>query len=319
MIMNTFEDLFSEYAGRITDTANEQESTFIQYCQVFSSLITDSFYVFDVVQKQFCYIKPHDLFLCGHSVEEAMMLGYDFYSQIIYPEDLSLWKSMLEIIMKYLTEIKESPNEIDYFSCTFRLQRKYSFITYPLGQMIYLRMRPFWINNRLRYLICTMKSSSIQNVGNLYLYKMGQIYKKYKFTNKRWHLAELKLLTEHENIILMLAKQDKTSGEIAKILCKSRNTIQNQINMLLKKLEVHSIQKAIEVADHYSIYTQQGEQNYLQSSYIKKRHSLSKDNLQRIQQHLNQQKSIRQIARLEGISESTIRYWINKRILIKSP
>lgn len=29
MIMNTFEDLFSEYAGRITDTVNEQESVFI--------------------------------------------------------------------------------------------------------------------------------------------------------------------------------------------------------------------------------------------------------------------------------------------------
>ena len=51
MIMNTFEDLFSEYAGRITDTVNEQESVFIQYCKLFSSIITDSFYVLDIVQK----------------------------------------------------------------------------------------------------------------------------------------------------------------------------------------------------------------------------------------------------------------------------
>ena len=51
MIMNTFGDFFPKYAGKITDTTNDQESAFIQYCKVFSSLTTDSFYVFDVVQK----------------------------------------------------------------------------------------------------------------------------------------------------------------------------------------------------------------------------------------------------------------------------
>ena len=91
--MNTFEDLFSEYAGRITDTVNEQESVFIQYCKLFSSIITDSFYVLDIVQKQFCYIKPDNLFLCDHSVEEAMRLGHDFYTQIIHPDDLPLWST----------------------------------------------------------------------------------------------------------------------------------------------------------------------------------------------------------------------------------
>lgn len=319
MIMNTFEDFFPKYAEKITDTTNDQESAFIQYCKVFSSLTTDSFYVFDVVQKRFCYIKPDNLFLCDHSVEEAMKLGYDFYSQIIHPEDLPLWTSMLESILRYLKNLKESPNEIDYFSCTFRLQRKYSFVTHPLGQMIYLRTRPLWIDGELRYLVCTMESSSIKNVGNLYLHKIGQICKKYKFTTRRWHLTELKVLSERENTILMLAKQDKTSGEIANILCKGRNTIQNQINMLFKKLEVHSMQEAIEVADHYSIlYTRQNEQDHIQSSDIKKRCSHLKDNLQRIQQHLNQQKSIRQIARLENTPESTIRYWINKGIIIKS-
>lgn len=30
--MNTIEDIFSEYAERITDSAKEQKSTFIQYC-----------------------------------------------------------------------------------------------------------------------------------------------------------------------------------------------------------------------------------------------------------------------------------------------
>ena len=80
--MNTIEDIFSEYAERITDSAKEQKSTFIQYCKGISSLIPDSFYVLDIVQKQFIHIKPDNLFLCGHSVKEAMELGYDFFPKI---------------------------------------------------------------------------------------------------------------------------------------------------------------------------------------------------------------------------------------------
>lgn len=259
--MNAFEDPFPEYAGRITDTANEQESAFIQYCKVFSSIITDSFYVLDVVQKQFCYIKPDDLFLCGHSVEEATTLGYDFYSQIIYPEDLPLWTNIVETVQQHLKDLEEDRDEIDYFSCTFRLQRKYSFVPRPLPQMIYLKMKPLWVDGELRYLICAMKSSTIKNIGNLRLHKMGQIYKEYKFTTRHWHPITPQVLTERETAILMLADQGKNSREIAEALCKGQNTIQNQIKALFIKLEVHSMWEAIEVADHYISHLKQKTQD----------------------------------------------------------
>ena len=87
MIKNTIEDILSKYVGGKIDIANEQKSISMQRRKVFSSIITDSFYVLDIVQKQFIYIKPDDLFLCGHSVKEAMELGYDFFSRVIHPED----------------------------------------------------------------------------------------------------------------------------------------------------------------------------------------------------------------------------------------
>ena len=181
MIMNTFEDLFSEYAGRITDTVNEQESVFIQYCKLFSSIITDSFYVLDIVQKQFCYIKPDNLFLCDHSVEEAMRLGHDFYTQIIHPDDLPLWTNILKIIPQYLDR-KDKWNEIDYFSCTLRLLRKYSFSSHFLSQMVYQRMKPICLNNNLRYLICIVENSTDKKAGNLFLHnKDKSTYEEYNF------------------------------------------------------------------------------------------------------------------------------------------
>jgi DNA-binding CsgD family transcriptional regulator len=57
-----------------------------------------------------------------------------------------------------------------------------------------------------------------------------------------------KKLTEPERAILMLARQGKNTKEIAGILCKSPETIHNQIKRIFFKLDVHSIQEAIEVA-----------------------------------------------------------------------
>ena len=254
MIMNTFEDFFPKYAGKITDTTNDQESAFIQYCKVFSSLTTDSFYVFDVVQKRFCYIKPDNLFLCDHSTEEAMKLGYDFYKQIIHPDDLPLWTNILKIIPQYLNDRKDKWNEIDYFSCTLRLLRKYSFSSRFLSQMVYQRMKPICLNNQLRYFICIVGSSTYKETGNLLLHNKNiLIYEEYNFITRRWKQQTRELLTEREKAILMLAKQGKNTVEIANDLYKGLNTIRIQIKSLFNKLKAHSIQEAIEFCDYYHL------------------------------------------------------------------
>jgi DNA-binding NarL/FixJ family response regulator len=117
----------------------------------------------------------------------------------------------------------------------------------------------------------------------------------------------------------MLAEQGKTSGEIAGVLCREENTIRNQINRLFSKLEVHSMQEAIEVAcSHQLIYPNPDiEQQPVEAPLKRTRVLLTEDQLQRIQQYLDDGKSIREAARLEGITERAIRYWIDKRRLKK--
>lgn len=252
--MNTIHDPLSEYLDKIANIPNGQEATFIQYCKMFSSITSDSFYVLDIPQKQFYYIKPDDLFLCGHSVEEAMRLGHDFYTQIIHPDDLPLWTNILKIVSNYLYDQKDKWNEIDYFSCTFRLLRKYSFSSRLLSQMVYQRMKPIWLNNHLRYLLCMVGSSTHKEAGFFFLHSKDKlIYEEYSFTTRRWKQQKRELLTEREKAILMLAKQGKNTVEIANDLCKGQYTIRNQIKPLFNKLKVHSIQEAIEFCDCYHL------------------------------------------------------------------
>jgi hypothetical protein len=71
--------------------------------------------VLNIPQKQFCYVKPDDLFLCGFSAGDALRLGYDFCSKIIHPKDLSLWTDMRKAVLCYLKDFEEKRDEIDFF------------------------------------------------------------------------------------------------------------------------------------------------------------------------------------------------------------
>lgn len=227
----------------------EYITTLIRNFEIFSS-VTECIYVWDIQKKQFCCVKADDLFLCGYSAEEALRNGYDFYHKIIHPKDLSPCLDMQIAIFQYLKNDQWDLNEIVHFSCTFRLQRNYSFLpTRSLSQMIYHKATPVWEDQKLRYLICSVNSSVIKNTGNLRAYHKGRLaYDEYNFVTKRWEHKTKELLTEREKAILMLAEQGKSSVEIANILYKGHDTIRNQIKALFIKLDVHSMQEAREIA-----------------------------------------------------------------------
>jgi hypothetical protein len=77
----------------------------IRYFDVLSSITAERLYVLDILRKQLCYARPDDLFLCGFSVEDALKPGYDFYSKIIYPDDLPLWEDIRTAVLRYLKKI----------------------------------------------------------------------------------------------------------------------------------------------------------------------------------------------------------------------
>jgi DNA-binding NarL/FixJ family response regulator len=320
--MKNLKDRFFEYAQGESSVPDERISVLIRYFDLFSSLATGSLYVLDIPRKQFCCVKPDDLFLCGYSAGDALRQGYDFYSKIIYPGDLSLWTAMHKVVLRYLNDFEEKRDETDYFSCTFRLQRKHSLpLPHPFPQMIYQRMKPVWIDNELCYLICSVKGSTVKKAGNLCMHsKDGLTYEEYNFRTGCWKRKTEEFLIEREKIILMLAREGESSVEIAVDLCKGQSTVRNQIKALFAKLNVHSMQEAIEVACyHRMIYSRQyrEESQPVEAPCKRSRVLFTEDMLQRIQQYLDNGKSIRQAAKLAGIAESSVRYWINKRRLKK--
>jgi len=292
----------------------------IQYLDILPLIDSESVYVIDVSTNKFCYVSTNELFRCGYSVEEILKLGYDFYKEIVHPEDLRLWNKMRTAVLLNLKYFEEKKDEIDYISCTFRLQHKFSFLpSHPLPQMVYHRMQPFWKNEKIQYLICFIRTSATKKTGNLRIYyKDGLTYEEYNISTQRWKQKTIIPLTEREQAILMLAQQGKNSEEIADCLCKGRNTIRNQIKPLFAKLSVHSMREAVDfVYSHNMILSKKDiKWQHIEMNHKRSRVLLQEGILLRIQQHLDNGKSNRQVAKLEGTTEGTIRYWIRKGILM---
>ena len=315
--MNPIEESIYQYINNIIEISEEQEPLLIQYCRMFSAVITGSFYVLDISKKRFIYIKPDDLLLCGYSVKEAMKLNFDLFPLIIHPEDLSLWNNFLEIIPQHLQALHEKRNEIDHISCTVRLIRKNSYTKDPLSQVLYQRMIPVWKNEKISYLICSVESVAYKKNGFYLHYKNSLTYEKYEPAVGSWSTQTMSLLNERERILLNLSRQGLNSNEISETLCRSKHTIQNQIKALFVKLNVHSIQEAIERANHCNLLHPYKEKkiDFPNETIHSSPKKINKKLMCEIQILLDKGKSIRSIASMVDIAESTIRSWIIKKLL----
>lgn len=315
--MNPIEESIYQYINNIIEISEEQEPLLIQYCRMFSAVITGSFYVLDISKKRFIYIKPDDLLLCGYSVKEAMKLNFDLFPLIIHPEDLSLWNNFLEIIPQHLQALHEKRNEIDHISCTVRLIRKNSYTKDPLSQVLYQRMIPVWKNEKISYLICSVESVAYKKNGFYLHYKNSLTYEKYETAVGSWSTHTMSLLNERERILLNLSRQGLNSNEISETLCRSKHTIQNQIKALFVKLNVHSIQEAIERANHCNLLHPYKEKkiDFPNETIHSSPKKINKKLMCEIQILLDKGKSIRSIASMVDIAESTIRSWIIKKLL----
>ena len=117
-----------------------------------------------------------------------------------------------------------------------RLKRKYSFIHNTFPQMVYQRMKPFWENNDLCYLFCSLRSSTNKKTGNLFLHNIdGLTIEEFNFTNRRWKKKKKVTLSELERAIIMLYQQGKNSKDISNYLLKGYHTIRNQMKPLFYK------------------------------------------------------------------------------------
>ena len=274
----------------------------------FVAISQETVYVLDFLTRGFRFVPNRNTFLCDHSVEEVLSLGYNFYISVIYCKDLPLMQDMHAAILRRLCNMNNL-GDINYFS--FVVRRK-------IGSQYFMthhKLKPVFVDGKIRFGICLLTSSALKNPGHLHAhYANGIDFDEYSFDTKKWQKGTEQTLTVREKNILKLAMQGKTYNEIADLLHLSPHTIRNAKTFIYQKLKVQSMTQAVTYAiNRRLIFGCNNEKKTVeQPKETRTRHLMTPDMILRIQAKLDIGQSVNSIAKQENIAESAIRYVINK-------
>jgi hypothetical protein len=133
----------------------------------FSEMMMEAVYILDFQKRNFHYVADHGFFLCGHSREDAMNTGYEFFQRVIHPADMPLWVKMHNVILKHLKEPGFPVDMVNYFSCTFRIRNSIQTGNKSSYLMAYQKLKPVYISGQLRYGLCLLSSSVVKEPETL--------------------------------------------------------------------------------------------------------------------------------------------------------
>ncbi len=213
-----------------------------------AQMMAESVYVIDPYKCCFRHVSSGGIFLCGRSYKEVLQLGYNFYFEVVHPDDMPLVIKAHQEVLRYVYLPDTPLHDLDYMVFNFRIRN------HQKDLMVCHKMSPMSIANRIRYIFCTVTDAVCKTPGNLLAYyKTGTECSRYSFESNRWNREPVIVLTQQEKNILMLSRQGKTVEEIAAILCLSKNTIRNHREDLFQKLGVKKIHQAIVFARNNKI------------------------------------------------------------------
>lgn len=202
-----------------------------------------SFYVVDYYKKNFFYVSSNSLFLSGHSADEVLKLGYNFYEKVVPPQDLEM---LLEINQKgfffYYQQLVEDRLKFT-ISYDFRLiqpNKHTIMINHKLTPIILTPEGDVWLA------LCVVGLSSQTKPGNVYVNQDGVLQRyDYSFRGKNWKEIETVALTEKEKHILQLSTQGITNEQIADLIFVDVNTVKFHKKKIFQKFHVKNIAEAI--------------------------------------------------------------------------
>lgn len=314
--MNNVRKHFHENAERTPNSANSPSPEFIQYCEALSSYIPGSFYVWDIAQERFRYIKTDDVFLCGYPVEVAMEAGHGFFSEIIHPTDLMLWRSFLADLPWKLHDTHGSAGGRLEFFCLLRLLREYPFLKEPAEVYTYHRLIPVRKDGVAVYLIGIVSHTSCKKIG-CYLKGGDQAAcQTYNPKRREWQPLPVPQLSKREREILTIAKSEHDIFAIARSLCISHYTARGHVALIKQKLAIQDLREAVDWLSYLHVIRPPGEECADGAGRSAANPDLAKE-LDNIQALLDGEQSVRSIALATGRAESTIRSWIQRGLLRK--
>ena len=218
---------------------------YIRSAEAFSRLTYQSVYIIDYYRRNFLYVSPNSLFLCGRKPEEIIKMGYSFYSDCVPDEDRKLLIINNRAGFAFYNSIPVDERKDWYIQYDFRIIRddKPVLINHKLTPLTLTSDGRIWLA------LCVVSVAAHADSGHVEMHKIGSPdFYAYNYVTRRWVKQSVQELTDAERQVITLSSQGYTMNEIAERMCLSADTIKKYRKQIFEKLEVRNISEAIVAA-----------------------------------------------------------------------
>lgn len=231
--------------GDLSEQEQSQTGDYLEVIRAFTRITYKSVYIIDYQKKIFEFVSDNPLFLCGHTPEKVMELGYAFYFKNVKKEDLDLLLMINEAGFQFYESIAVEERKKYSISYDFHLMHDNK----PI--LINQKLTPMFLaaDGKIWKAMCIISLSSKDSAGNITVYKQGsdEVWR-FDVASKRWHKEQKIKLTERETEILRLYAQGLKITDIALKLCVTADTVKFHRRRLFEKIGVQNITEALSYA-----------------------------------------------------------------------
>jgi len=215
-----------------------------------SRVVYQSLYIIDYNRQNFLYVSYNPLFLCGHTTQEILEMGYAFYIHFVPEQEQIMLKEINKTGFDFFEKLPIEDKLKSTISYDFHIVngKKKTLINHKLTPILLTEEGRIWLA------ACIVSLSSYSTPGHIVLRLTGQsAFWEYSQKSHKWKENKGITLSEREKDILSLSAQGYTMNEIADELYLSLDSIKQAKRTIFDKLEVKNITEALSFATSYKL------------------------------------------------------------------
>ncbi|ROI10084.1 LuxR family transcriptional regulator [Chryseobacterium sp. H3056] len=220
----------------------KQSGNYLDTLRAVSRITYMSMYVIDYQLKNFEYVSDNPFFLCGHTPEEVMELGYAFYFRYVSEEDVEMLVKVNEIGFSFFSRIPVEDRKNYSISYDFHL------LDHGEKILVNHKLTPIFMTDegKIWKALCVVSLSSSASAGNIILSKTGgDSFRELDLATGIWIIVDKEKLTDRELQILRLHAQGLTINEISNRMFIAVDTVKFHRRKLFERLQVRNIAEAL--------------------------------------------------------------------------
>ena len=224
--------------------------TFVRTAEAFANATYQGVYIIDYYRKNFLYVSPNPLFLCGMSAEQVKGLGYQFYLDHVPADEVRMLLEINQAGFSFINKVPAAERKDYTISYDFHIVNGHDkvLINHKLTGLAYQPDGSVWLG------LSVVSLSTHSDAGQITMHCRGKReYREYDLQSHKWYVHDTPVLNETEREILTLSIQGLTINAIAECAHLAVDSVKSARRRLFEKLGVNNISEAISYATNYKL------------------------------------------------------------------